>query len=56
MNILIVDDEKEIRKILRILLEGRGHGVTEASNGEAAIDILSQNTGPDLCRGRYVCR
>ena len=49
MNILIVDDEIEIRKILRILLESRGHTVKEASCGEEAVDELSKNGDFDLC-------
>ena len=49
MKILVPDDEKEIRKILRILLESKGHTVREAANGEEAVDILSREGGFDLC-------
>ena len=49
MKILIADDEKEIRKILRILLESRGHSVTEAANGEEAVDAVTKNGEFDLC-------
>jgi len=49
MKILIADDEKEIRKILRLLLEGRGHEILEAEDGERAVSILSENKDVDLC-------
>lgn len=49
MKILVADDEREIRKILRLLLESRGHSVIEAANGEAAVDEISKNAGVDLC-------
>ena len=37
-KILIVDDEADIRKIVRLLLEKKGYSVCEASNGLAAIE------------------
>ena len=40
--ILVVDDEKEIRLLLRILLEKEGYSVLEAGNGREAIE-LAQN-------------
>ena len=49
MKILIADDEKEIRKILKLLLEGRGHVVLEAEDGQHAVDILADNTDVDIC-------
>jgi CheY-like chemotaxis protein len=39
-HILIVDDEAEIRLLLRMLLESAGHSVFEARDGRAALDIL----------------
>ena len=36
LNILIVDDEANIRKTLRVFLESRGHWVTSVSNGRDA--------------------
>ncbi len=39
LGVLIVDDEANIRKTLRVCLESRGHGVTSVSN---ARDALSQ--------------
>ena len=36
-KILIADDEADIRKILRLLLEKKGYTVAEASNGQDAV-------------------
>ena len=41
--VLIVDDEKDLRKIIRYNLEQVGIASIEASNGDQAIDLLSQN-------------
>jgi len=43
-RILVVDDEELARFTLRDILEGEGHEVTEASNGNEAI--ASQNANP----------
>ena len=42
-RVLIVDDEKDLRKIIRYNLEQEGIASIEASNGNQAIDLLSQN-------------
>ncbi|MFT3766237.1 MAG: response regulator [Minicystis sp.] len=47
-TILVVDDEPEIRKLVRRVLEERGYNVTEASRGHAALALLKEQT-PDLC-------
>ena len=36
-SILVVDDEEEIRHVLRVLLESEGFLVTEAASGEEAL-------------------
>ncbi len=41
--ILVVDDEQDIRALLRILLEKEGLRVTEASNGREAVDAVAEN-------------
>ncbi len=46
-RILVADDEKDIRKVLRLLLETKGYEVFEAINGQDAIDRVRQ-TGVDL--------
>ncbi len=39
-HILVVDDNQEIREIIRILLEGEGFLITEAENGQEALEII----------------
>src|SRR5512133_2926932 len=43
-KILIVDDDAQIRKLIRVNLEGRGYSVEEAVDGEDAIAHLKANT------------
>ena len=43
-NILVVDDDEDVRLLLHTLLEGRGHAVTEAEDGEKGIEATSENT------------
>ena len=49
MKILIADDEKEIRKILTLLLEKRGHTVLSAKDGEEAVELIGADNSIDLC-------
>ncbi len=49
MKILVVDDEIEIRKILRLLLENAGYNVAEAPDGEAAVASVRADSEIDLC-------
>ena len=37
-RILVVDDEPDIRDLLRLLLEGQGYAVTQAENGRRAVE------------------
>ena len=46
-HILIVDDEPDIRFMMRLILELAGHQVTEAANGTAALDRILEQP-PDL--------
>ena len=43
-NILIVEDDSDIREGVRILLESEGYGVEEAEDGFAALKRLSEKT------------
>lgn len=45
-TILVVDDEHRLRAFVRLLLEGEGYRVVEASSGDAAIDILDRAADP----------
>lgn len=46
-EILVVDDEPQIRKLLKISLESNGYKVIEATNGAEGI-ALAANHSPDL--------
>lgn len=47
-TILVADDEKEIRELLRLYLENSGYNVIEAEDGQQALDIL-RSQDIDLC-------
>ncbi len=42
-KILVVDDEKSIREILRIFLKNEGYSVSVASNGAVAIEDIKKD-------------
>jgi CheY-like chemotaxis protein len=46
-RVLVVDDESEMRKVLREALERRGHSVDEAANGREALRQFA-DAQPDL--------
>lgn len=41
-RVLVVDDERQIRRVMRISLATQGYAVSEARTGEEAIDLLRQ--------------
>lgn len=43
-DILVVDDENQMRKFCRVVLEQEGHSVLEAPNGVEALKLLTQAT------------
>lgn len=47
-KILIVDDDPDIREILKILLGSEGYLMLEAENGEQAINIISNDKTVEL--------
>lgn len=49
MRILIADDEIEIRKVLRLLLENAGHTIIEACDGCSAVEAIRLDREIDLC-------
>jgi CheY-like chemotaxis protein len=46
-KILIVDDEPDLRYLLRRVFERAGHVVTDAGHGEAALEVV-RGSPPDL--------
>jgi len=44
--VLVVDDERNIRRTLQMVLEGEGYQVMEAESAEQALDILSRPEQP----------
>jgi two-component system, OmpR family, KDP operon response regulator KdpE len=46
LNVLVIDDEPPIRKLLRMGLNAQGYHILEAPNGKTALELLG--TSPDL--------
>ena len=40
-RILVVDDDRNIRRMLAATLEGAGHRVTEADSAERALELVA---------------
>ena len=47
-KILVVDDEQNIRKSLKMILEYEDYAFLEAADGEEALDIVEETVGLDL--------
>lgn len=47
-KILVVDDEENIRKSLKMILEYEGYNFLEAADGEEALNTLEETVGLDL--------
>src|ERR1044072_5698728 len=45
--IMVVDDDEDIRHMMRVLLEEDGYGVLEAENGQQAVE-MAQRVNPSL--------
>ena len=43
MSILVVDDDPKIRRLMRVELKANDFPVSEASNGEEALDLVAQD-------------
>lgn len=46
-RILVVDDDGSLRMLLRVYLEGKGYGVSDAPDGETAL-LMARKTVPHL--------
>ena len=42
-NILVVDDDKNTRRLFKAVLEADGYNVLTADNGETALDVMDNN-------------
>jgi CheY-like chemotaxis protein len=47
-TVLVVDDEDQVRTMVRRILEGAGYQVVEAADGAAALDILKKRSDLEL--------
>jgi CheY-like chemotaxis protein len=45
-NILVIDDETEVRYAIRAVLEDQGHEVSEAETGTAGLSAISDASNP----------
>ena len=45
--ILYVDDDPDYREVMRVILQGKGYELVEASSGEEGLEVY-QRTRPDL--------
>ncbi|AKN31130.1 PhoB family transcriptional regulator [Clostridium carboxidivorans P7] len=43
INILVVDDDKNIRNLIKVYLENEGYNILEASNGAEALVMINEN-------------
>lgn len=46
-QILVVDDDQDIREIIMMILEGEGYGVSGLDSGKGVVNTISQ-THPDI--------
>jgi len=46
-RILIIDDEENIRRVMRLTLQAAGYEVGEASDGESALELFGDGTAWD---------
>lgn len=45
-TILVVDDEADVRTVVRLIARRQGYRTVEAANGQEAIDVLTDRTQP----------
>jgi CheY-like chemotaxis protein len=47
-NVMVIDDDPDLRETLQVLLAANGYAVTEAAGGQAALDLLNGGCRPSL--------
>ena len=45
-GILVVDDDPDIRKLIRLILEKDGYDILDAENGQEAMDLIRSGENP----------
>jgi two-component system chemotaxis response regulator CheY len=45
-GVLVIDDEPDVRKVVRLTLEKAGYYVVEAEDGDQAIQVLNEGEHP----------
>jgi two-component system, OmpR family, KDP operon response regulator KdpE len=48
LNVLVVEDEPAMRRLLCTILEAQGHTVTEAAGGRSGLEMARNSQPPDL--------
>ena len=48
MKVLLVDDDLDVRSLLKMLLMSQGHEITECSNGMSALQTYQEDSFPLL--------
>lgn len=46
--VLVVDDDRNLRGVLRLVLESEGHLVVDAPHGNAALKVIQRQGVPDV--------
>lgn len=47
MKVLVVEDDSDLRTVIRLVLEARGHLVLEARHGRDAMELMAESV-PDV--------
>ena len=45
-TILVIEDDEGVRRVIRRYLEGDGHRVLEAEDGQSGLDLIETHPGP----------
>lgn len=53
-RVLVVDDEEDVRKSVRLILSKAGYDVIEAEDGEAGVQLAKSGDNP-LALGAIIC-
>ena len=48
-RILVVDDDPQIRRVMRVTLTGQGYEVDDATSGESALERCASSGSTSCC-------